>query len=187
MPSFPVHHQLPELAQTHVHRVGDAIQPSRPLLSPSPPAPSPSQHQSLFPVSHFFTSGGQTFAASASASVLPMTIHVFLQNGLVGSPCSPRDSQESSPTPQFKSISSSVLSLHYGPALTSTRDHRKNIALAMQTFVSKMTSLLFNTLSRFVIAFPIRSNRLLVSWLQSVRYSHLISATALGWTSPKQI
>ena len=47
-PGFPVHHQLPELAQTHVHRVSDAIQPSDPLSSPSPPAFSLSQHQSLF-------------------------------------------------------------------------------------------------------------------------------------------
>ena len=46
--SLPVHHQLPEFTQTHVHRVGDAIQPSHPLSSPSPPAPNPSQHQSLF-------------------------------------------------------------------------------------------------------------------------------------------
>ena len=45
---LPAHHQLPESTQTHVHRVGDAIQPSHPLLSPSPPAPNPSQHQSLF-------------------------------------------------------------------------------------------------------------------------------------------
>ena len=48
MPGLPVHHQLPEFTQTHVHRVCDAIQPSHPLLSPSPPAPNPSQHQSLF-------------------------------------------------------------------------------------------------------------------------------------------
>ena len=48
MPGLPVHHQLPEFTQTHVHRVGDAIQPSHPLSSPSPPAPRPSQHQSLF-------------------------------------------------------------------------------------------------------------------------------------------
>jgi len=48
MPGLPVHHQLPEFTQTHVHRVGDAIQPSHPLSSPSPPAPNPSQHQSLF-------------------------------------------------------------------------------------------------------------------------------------------
>ena len=47
-PGLPVHHQLPEFTQTHVHRISDAIQPSHPLLSPSPPAPSPSQHQSLF-------------------------------------------------------------------------------------------------------------------------------------------
>ncbi|XDB61805.1 hypothetical protein AB1E18_015161 [Capra hircus] len=51
MPGLPVHHQLPEFTQTHVHRVGDAIQPSHPLLSPSPPAPNPSQHQSLFQIS----------------------------------------------------------------------------------------------------------------------------------------
>ena len=48
MPGLPVHHQLPEITQTHVRRVGDAIQPSHPLLSPSPPAPNPSQHQGLF-------------------------------------------------------------------------------------------------------------------------------------------
>ena len=47
-PGLPVHHQLPEFTQTHVHRVRDAIQPSHPLSSPSPPAPNPSQHQSLF-------------------------------------------------------------------------------------------------------------------------------------------
>ena len=47
-PGLPVHHQLPEFTQTHVHRVSDAIQPSHPLASPSPPAPNPSQHQSLF-------------------------------------------------------------------------------------------------------------------------------------------
>ena len=47
-PGLPVHHQLPEFTQTQVHRVGDAIQPSYPLSSPSPPAPNPSQHQSLF-------------------------------------------------------------------------------------------------------------------------------------------
>ena len=50
-PGLPVHHQLPEFTQTHVHRVSDAIQPSHPLSSPSPPAPNPSQHQSLFQMS----------------------------------------------------------------------------------------------------------------------------------------
>ena len=66
----------------------------------------------------------------ASASIIPMNIQTdFLEDGLVGSPCSPRDSQESSPTPQFKSIKSSVLSFLYGPTLTSIHDHRKNHSL----------------------------------------------------------
>src|SRR5574341_1351115 len=72
-PGLPVHHQLPEFTETHVHRVSDPIQPSHPLSSPSPPAPNPSQHQS-FPMSHLFTSGGQRIGVSALASVLPMNI-----------------------------------------------------------------------------------------------------------------
>ena len=66
-PGFPVHHQLLELTQTHVHRVGDAIEPFHPLLFPSPPAFNLSQHQSLFQMSQFFTSGGQGIGVSASA------------------------------------------------------------------------------------------------------------------------
>ena len=67
---------------------------------------------------------------SFSFSISPSKEHPgLLQNGLVGSPCSPRDSQESSPTPQFKSINSSVLSLLYSPTLTSIHDHRKNHSL----------------------------------------------------------
>ena len=72
MPSFPVHHQLRELDQTHVHRVGDAIQPSHPLSSPSPPAFNLSQHQGLFLMSRLFASDVQSIGASASVSVLPM-------------------------------------------------------------------------------------------------------------------
>ena len=71
MPGLPVHHQLPEFTQTHVHQVHDAIQPSHPLSSPSPPAPNPSQHQS-FPMSQLFTWGSQSIGVSALASVLPM-------------------------------------------------------------------------------------------------------------------
>ena len=67
MPGFPIHHQLPEFTQTHVHPVVDAVQPSHPLSSPSP-AFSLSQHQGLFPRSQFFASGGQSIRASASAS-----------------------------------------------------------------------------------------------------------------------
>ena len=66
---LPVHHQLPELAQTNVHHIGDAIQSSHPLSSPSPPTFSLSQHQGLS-----FASGGQSIGVSASASVLPMNI-----------------------------------------------------------------------------------------------------------------
>ena len=79
-PGFPVLHQLLEPAQTHVHWVGDAIQPSRPLSSPSPPAFSLSQHQS-FPVSWLFT-WGQSVGASASVSVLPMDIQGWFPLGL---------------------------------------------------------------------------------------------------------
>ena len=70
MPGLPVHHQLPEFTQNHLHRLGDAIQPSHPLSSPSPPAPNPSQHQS-FPMSQLFAWGGQSTGASALASFPP--------------------------------------------------------------------------------------------------------------------
>ena len=74
MPGLPIHHQLPEFTQTHLHGVGNAIQPSHPLLSPSPPALSLSQHQGLFQMSQFFPSGGQSIGVSASGSVLPKNI-----------------------------------------------------------------------------------------------------------------
>ena len=69
---LPVHHQLPEFTQTHIHWVGDAIQPSHPLSSPSPPAFNLSQYRGLFKMSQFFRWGGQSIGVSASASVLPM-------------------------------------------------------------------------------------------------------------------
>ena len=69
-PGFPVLHHLLELAQTHVHRVGDAIQPSWPLSSPSPPAFNLFQHQSLFLMSWLFASGGQSIGASASVLLM---------------------------------------------------------------------------------------------------------------------
>ena len=88
--------------------------------------------------------------------------------GLDGFPRSSRDSQKSSPTPQFKSINSSVLSFLYGPTLISEHDYwKKTIALTTQIFVGKVMSLLFNMLSRLVIAFLPRSKSLLILWLQS--------------------
>ena len=72
MPGFPVHHQLPELAQTDVHRVSDAIQSFHPLSSPSPPAFSLSQDQGFFAMSQLFASGGQSIGSTSS--VLPVNI-----------------------------------------------------------------------------------------------------------------
>ena len=121
-------------------------------------------------MSQFFASGGQRIGVSASASILPVGLKTdFLYDGLVRSPFSPGDPQESSPiTPQFKNISSSVLSFLYGPTLTSTRDHWKNHSFDYMDFVGKVMSLLFNMLSRFVIAFLPSNKHLLISWLQSL-------------------
>ena len=70
-PGLPVHHQLPEFTQTHVCRVGDAIHPSHPLSSPSPPAPNPLLASESFPMSQLFAWGGQSTGVSALASVPP--------------------------------------------------------------------------------------------------------------------
>ena len=83
-----------------------------------------------FPMSQLFSWGGQSTGVSALASFLPKKSQSWSpSNGLVGSPCSPRDSQESSPTPQFKSINSLVLSPLHSPTLTSIHDDRKNHSL----------------------------------------------------------
>ena len=84
MPDFPVLHYLLEFAQTHIHWVSDAIQSFHPLSSPSPLVFNLSQHQSFFPMSRLFTSGGQIIGASASASVLPMNIQGWFPLGLTG-------------------------------------------------------------------------------------------------------
>ena len=104
-PGLPVHHQCLEFTQMHVQRVDDAIQPSHLLLSPSPPDPNPSQHQGLFQrvnSSHEVAKVLEFQLQHQSYQWTPRTD--LLYDGLVGSPCSPRDSQESSETPQFKSI-----------------------------------------------------------------------------------
>ena len=80
-----------------------------------------------FPMSRFCTSGGQSIGVSASASVLPMSIQNWFPSRLSSwIPCNPRDSQESFPTSQFKSINSLVLSFPFGPTLTSIHDYWKN-------------------------------------------------------------
>ena len=123
---LPCPSPTPGVAQTHVHWVSDAIQPSHSLLSPSPPAFNLSQHEGL--------SQGVS-SSHPVAKVLEFQFQhqsfqwIFrtdlLLDGLVGSLCSPRDSQESSPTPQFKRINSFTLSFLYSPTLTSTHDYCK--------------------------------------------------------------
>ena len=130
MPGLPVHHQLLEFTQTQVYWVNDSVQPSHPLLSPSPLALNLSQHQGIF---KWVSSSHQVakilefqFQHQSFQWILRTD---FLEDWLVGSPCSPRDSQESSPTPQFKSISSSALNFLYSPTRTSIHDHWKNHSL----------------------------------------------------------
>ena len=250
-PGFPVHHQLLELAQTHVYWVGDSIQPSHPLSSPSPLAFNLSQHQGLFQwvsslhqvakvlelqhqfnsvqfsrsvisnssqplglqharlscpsptlgaysnscpssqwchptisssvvpfsshlqsfpatgsflVNQFFTSGGQSIGVSASSQysgLISFTIdwfHLLAVQGTLKSLC------------QHQSWKASILqhSAFFKVQLSHPyMTTGKTIALTRQTFVGNIISLLFNMLSRLVIAFPPRSKHLFISWLQS--------------------
>ena len=97
-----------------------------------------------------------------------MNIQDWFLLGWTGwSPCCPRDSQESSPTPQFKSCNSSALSFLYSPLSHPYMTTGKTLALTRQTFVGKVISLLFNTLSSLVITFLPKRKCLLISWLQS--------------------
>ena len=153
MHAFPVHHQLLKLAQTHVHQVGDVIQSSHPLSFPSP-AFNLFWHQGLI-----------QWVSSCYKVVRILELQLqyqsfqwifrtdFLQDWLVCSPWSSRDSQESSPTPQFKSINSLALSFLYGCTHIHTWLLEKTIALTRWTFVGKVMFLLLNMLSRLVIAF----------------------------------
>ena len=130
MPGLPVHHQVLESTQNHVHWVNDAIQPSHPLSSPSSPALSLSQHQGFFQWVSSLHQVAKVLEFQLQHQSFQWTPRTdLLKDGLVGSPCSPRHSQESSPTPQFKSINSSVHSFHYSPTLTSIHDYWKNHSL----------------------------------------------------------
>ena len=121
-----------------------------------------------FPMSQFFTAGGQSIGVSASASVLPMNTQDWSPLGWTGwSSSCPGDSQESSPKPLFKTSilwhSAFFTVQHSHPYMTTG----KTIALTRWTFVGKVTSLLFNTLSRLVITFLPRSKHFFISWLKS--------------------
>ena len=168
MPGLPVHHKLLEFTQTHAHWVSDAIQLSHPLSSPSPPAPNPSQHQGLFQWVNSLHEVGKVLEFQLQHQSFQWTPRTdLLQDGLVESPCSPRDSQELSQAPQFKSINFQLSAFFTVQLSHPYMTTGKTIALTRRTFVGKVMSLLFNTLSRLVITFLPRSKCLLISWLQS--------------------
>ena len=167
-PGLPVHHQLPEFTQTHVHRVSDAIQPSHPLSSPSPPASNPSQHQGLFQWVNSLHEVAKYWSYSFRISpsnehpglisfrmdwldllAVPGTLESLLQH-------------HSSKASIFWLSAFFIVQLSH-PYMTTG----KTIALTRQTFVGKVMSLLFNMLSRLVITFLPRSEHLLITWLQS--------------------
>ena len=166
MSGFSVLHQLPELTQTHVHRVGDAIQPSCPLSSPSPPAPNPSQHQGLF---KWVSSSHQV------AKILDYQLQISLSNEYLGLISFRIDwfdlladqgtlksllQHHSSKTSILQCSAFFMVQLSH-PYMTTG----KTIALTRWTFVSKIMSLLCNLQPRLVIAFLTRNKHLLISWL----------------------
>ena len=167
-PGLLVHQQLPESTQTHVHRVGDAIQPSHPLSSPSPPALNPSQHQSIFQ---------RVNSSHEVAKVLEFQIHISPSNehsGLISFRMDWLDLLAVQGT--LKSLlqhhSSKASILWHSAFFTVQLSHPytntgKTIALTRRTFVGKVMSLLFNMPSRLVITFLPRSKCLLISRLQS--------------------
>ena len=168
MPGFPVHHQLPELAQIHDHRVGDTIQSSHPLLAPSPPALKFLSirifaHESAVCIRwpkywsfSFNISSSNEYSAWISFRMdwldllaVQGTLRSFLQH------------HRSKASILWHSAFFIVQLSH--PYLTTG----KTIALTRWTFVDKVMSLLFNMLSKLVITFILRSKCLLISWLQS--------------------
>ena len=167
LPGFPVHHQLLELAQTHVYQVSDAIQPSLSVvpfscLQSFPPS-------GAFPMSQFFTSGSQTIGTSISASVPWMNIQDWSPLGwtvwisLLSEGFSRVFSNTTVQRHQFFGTQISLWSKSHIYVITG-----KTIALIRWICVGKVMSLLFNMLSLFVIAFLPRSKCLLISWLHSL-------------------
>ena len=146
MPGFPVHHQLLELTQTHVNRVSDAIQPSHPLSSPSPPTFNPSQHQGLFKWVSSSNQLAKVFGVSASASVLPMNIQDWFSLGLTGwiSLLSKGLSRVFSITTfQKHKFFCARLSSQSNSPIHTWPLTGKTIALTRRTFIGKVMSLLF--------------------------------------------
>ena len=119
--------KLMSMSSTKEH--GDAIQPSHPLSPPSPPAFEVCQQQGLFKWVSCSHQGGKVLEFQLQHQSFQCIFRTdFLLDGLVGSPCNPRDSQEYLPTPQFNSIKSLVLSFLYSPTLRSIHDSWKNFS-----------------------------------------------------------
>ena len=167
-PGLPVHHQLPEFTQTHVHRVSDAIQPSHPLSSPSSPTPIPPSIR-VFSNESTLRIRWPTYC-SFSFSISPFNEHPGLISfrmdwldllALQGTLKSLLQHHSSKASILQRSAFFTVQLSH--PYMTT----RKTVALTRRTFVGKVMSLLFNMLSQLVITFLPTSKRLLISWLQS--------------------
>ena len=168
MPGLPVHRQLPEFTQTHVHWVGDAIQPSHPLLSPSPPAPNLSQPQDLFQwvsSSHEVAKVLEFQLQHQSFQWTPRT-YPFRMDWLgllaVQGTLKSLLQHHSSKASILRCSAFFTVQLSH-PYMTTG----KTIALTRRTFADKVMSLLFNMLSSLVITFLPRSKCLLILWLQS--------------------
>ena len=166
-PGLPVHHQLPESTQTHVHWVGDATQPSHPLSSPSPPALNLSQHQGLFKWSDLCIRWPKywSFSFSISPSNEQPGLISFRMDWLdllavQGTLKGLLQHHSSKASILWRSAFFTIQLSH--PYMTT----EKTITLTIRTFVGKVMSLLFNMLSRLVIIFLPRSKHLLNSWLQ---------------------
>ena len=166
-PGFPVHHQLLELTQTHVHRVGDAIQPSHPLLSPSPPAFNLSQHQSLFNESVLRIRWPKYWSFSISPSKEYSGLISFRMDWLellaIQGTLKSLLQHHSSKASILQCTLFFIVQLSQLYITTG-----KTITLTGWNFVGKVISLLFDMLSRLIITFLPKSKHLLISWLQSL-------------------
>ena len=165
-PGLPVHHQLLEFTQTHVHRVGDDIQPSHPLSSPSPPAFNLSQYQGFFPVLRIRWPKYWSFSFNLRPSTEHPGLISFRMDWLallaVQGTLKGLLQHHSSKASILRHSAFFIVQLSH-PYMTTG----KTTALTRWTFAGKIMFLLFNMLSRLVITFLPRSKCLLISWLQS--------------------
>ena len=166
-PGLPVHHQLPEFTQTHVRRVGDAIQPFQPLSSPSPPAPPIPPTISVFSNESTLRMRWPKYW-SFSFSISPSKEHPGLMSFRMDWLDLLAVQRTLRSLFQHHSLKASILWCSAFFIIQLSHPYMttgKTIALTRWTYVGKVMSLLLNTLSRFVIAFRPRSKCLLISWL----------------------